>query len=103
MAHLTPEKKVQTAIIDYVEQLKEEGVPVRYFRRCATDPNYQKGLPDLYLVWGPRHIEVEVKAPGGHLSTMQEKWRDRFIKMGTPWMCCDSLDDFKDKTKEYLP
>ena len=53
------------------------------------------GIADLYAVINGKHLEIEVKRPGGELSTMQEKWRDKCRELNISWTCVDNLDEFK--------
>ena len=93
--YTTPEQKVQQSIIKYIKSLKDTGYPVMYQRREAGGASYTVGSSDLFLVWGPYHIEIEVKSPTGKLSTMQEKWRDRMINNGTPCIVVDDVEYLK--------
>lgn len=96
---MTPEKKVQNSIVDFFKELEKDGLPVKCFRREAGGFAYKKGLPDLYACVNGYHVEIEVKRKGGKLSTMQEKWRDKFISMNVRWFCFDNIDDCR---KEIL-
>ena len=97
MARLTPETKVKNAIIAYCNEQYDKGVPLLCFRRDSASINYRRGLPDMYVVYGSNHIEIETKKPeGGELSIDQIKWRDRFLKMGTPYLVARSLQEFRD-------
>ena len=92
---MTPETRVKSTIMDYLLKLKKDGAPIFYDRRQAGSFNYKKGIPDIYVVYYGIHIEVEVKAPGGHLSTMQEKYRDVFKKLGIRWICVENVEELK--------
>lgn len=92
---MTPEKRVQNKIIEYLKQLKDNGKPIFYERRQAGGYSYKKGIPDLYAVYNGVHIEIEVKAPGGSLSVMQEKFRDNCQKINILWICVDSVEQLK--------
>jgi len=94
---LTPEKKVQNSIINFLKKLKDDGKPIFYERRQAGGFSYKKGIPDLYCVYYGYHIEIEVKAENGELSVMQEKFRDMCAKNKIFWICSNSLEDFKIK------
>lgn len=91
---MTPEKRVQNSIINYLKELQARGEHLFFERRQACGGNYKAGIPDLYIVYEHIHIEVEVKAPNGRLSVMQEKYRDICRTNGTPWICACALDDF---------
>jgi hypothetical protein len=96
MAYLTPETKIKNAIIAYCNEQYDKGVPMLCFRRDSASINYRRGLPDMYIIYGAYHIEVETKTPDGELSIDQIKWRDRLTRMGTPYLVARSLQDFKD-------
>lgn len=91
---MTPEKIVQNAIVNFLNKQQKEGKPVFVERRNAGGFSYKKGIPDLYAVINGIHLEIEVKAPGGSLSTMQEKYRDKCKRLNIQWCCHDNLDDF---------
>lgn len=95
---MTPEKKVQTAILKYLKSLQDDGKAIFFERRQAGGFSYKKGVPDLFAVVNGWHIEIEVKKVGGELSPLQEKFRDRCMDWGITWICTDSLD----KLKEYI-
>lgn len=90
---MTPEKRVQNAILKYLSELSKTE-PLFYERRQAGGFSYKKGIPDIYFVYNGRHVEVEVKAPGGHLSPMQEKFKEMCEKKNILWYCVSSLDEF---------
>ena len=92
---MTPEKCVQSAIMAYLASLQKAGEPIFFERRQAGGFSYKEGIPDLYAVYNGIHIEIEVKAPGGHLRTMQEKFRDRCSKIGIEWTCVNNVENFK--------
>ena len=90
------ESKISSKCLKYLDDLKAKGVPLEYFHRSGTGGfSYKKGIPDMYIIIGSIHIECEMKTPAGHLSIMQEKWRDRFIRNGTPYINPRSFDGFK--------
>lgn len=91
---MTPEKKVQNSIIEYCKELYKQGYKVYVERRQAGGFNYKMGIPDLYIVINGQHIEVEVKAPNGHLRPMQEKFRDLCLKLNIHWYCVNNVDEF---------
>ena len=96
---MTPEKRIQNQIINYLKTLSKEGEPVFVERRQAGGFNYKKGIADLYAVYNGIHLEIEVKAPGGHLSPLQEKWRDKCKNLNIKYCCYDNLQDFKNFIK----
>lgn len=92
---MTPEKRVQNSIIKYLTSLEKDGYPIFFERRQAGGYSYKKGIPDLYAVLNGIHIEIEVKKPGGHLSTMQEKFRDMCIVKNICWICAEDVEQVK--------
>ena len=58
---MTPEKRVQNKIVDYLHALEDEGFPIFVERRNAGGFSYKKGIPDLYAVINGQHVEIEVK------------------------------------------
>ena len=99
---MTPEKIIQNAVIDYLKKLQQHGYNVYVERRQAGGFSYKMGIADLYAVINGRHLEIEVKRPGGELSTMQEKWRDKCKMLCIDWICVDNLDIFKHFISNYL-
>lgn len=93
---MTPEKIVQNNIVDYMKKLSELNQPIIYDRRQAGGFNYKKGIPDLWASIDGKHVEIEVKAPGKSLRTMQEKYRDKCKRNNVLWICCDNIEDFKE-------
>ena len=91
-----PEKRIQTSIYNWFKNLEKLGAPVMIERRNAGAFNYKKGVPDLYGIINGYHIEIEVKADDGELSTMQEKFQDRLIKINCAYVCAKSLKDVQD-------
>ena len=90
---MTPEKEIQNAIIAYFNKLKKAGVKLYIERRQAGGFAYKMGLPDLWVFIYGKHIEIEVKRPGGKARATQEKWARRFIEMGAEYICADSVAD----------
>ena len=99
---MTPEKRVQNKILNYLKKLKESRYPIFYERRQAGGFNYKKGIPDIYCVINGKHIEIEVKKEGGQLSTMQEKFRDMCREKNIEWICADNFEEFKLYLSKFL-
>lgn len=93
---MTPEKQIQNDILDYLKHLKQSFEPIFYERRQAGGFSYKKGIPDIYCVYYGIHIEIEVKKPGGQLSTMQEKFRDMCETNNIKWICVDDVSQIKE-------
>lgn len=99
---MTPEKIVQNEIVDFLNhKQKIEHEPVFVERRNAGGFSYKKGIPDLYAIINGIHLEIEVKAPGGSMSTMQEKFRDKCKKLNVYWCCVDNIEEFV--WNHYIP
>lgn len=99
---MTPEKKVQNQIVNYLNELQTNGFPVFVERRNAGGFSYKKGIPDLYASVNGLHIEIEVKRPGGQLSIMQQKYRDKCQRLNMLWICCDNIEDCKSFISKIL-
>ena len=92
---MTPEKRVQNTIVDYLHKWQQCGYPVYVERRNAGGFSYQKGIPDLYAIIDGVHLEIEVKRPGGELTIMQQKFRDRCKQLKIHWCCASCIDDIE--------
>lgn len=90
---MTPEKEVQNQIVTYFKKLNDAGINNYVERRQAGGFAYKMGLPDLFVVIFGKHIEIEVKRPGGKPRATQEKWAKRFNDMGAIYVCADSAID----------
>ena len=98
---MTPEKYVQDDIIKYLKELQKQGYPLFFERRQAGGFSYRRGICDLYAVYNGIHIEIEVKAIGGQLSSEQEKWKNNCEKLNIPYICAYSLEEFKSFLKKF--
>lgn len=97
------ESKLTDLCLSYLETLEKEGVPIiREHRSGSGGFNYKKGIPDVYVIIGPIHIECELKTPSGQLSSMQEKYKYRFIKNGTPYINPRTFEEFKNFIDSFL-
>lgn len=99
---MTPEKRVQNAITKYLTQLEDLNYPILHFRRQAGGYSYKSGLPDIFFVYGGKHVEVEVKAPGGELRPLQIKWQQIFAARGIDYVCVDDIAEFKKFMTRYI-
>lgn len=90
---MTPEKEIQNSIMSYFKKLKASGIDNYVERRQAGGFAYKMGLPDLWVVIFGKHIEIEVKRPGGQPRATQEKWARRFTEMGAIYICADAVSD----------
>lgn len=94
---MTPEDKVKKKITDYCDQHD-----IYWERRQAMAIAYRKGLPDLWMIVGGKHLECEVKAPGGSRSNLQYQKEKLLVSHGAEYICADNLDDFVKKVEELL-
>lgn len=92
---MTPEAKVKSSIVKYLSQLKAQREPIFHDVRQAGSFNYKEGMPDIWLLYYGVHVEVEVKALGGHQRAAQEKWQKIFTDSQVPCFCVDSVDKVK--------
>lgn len=100
---MTPEKRVQNSIMEFLRKLYVAGKPLLYGRRQAGGFSYIVGSADLWACMGGKHLEIEVKAPGKTMRPMQVKWKMRSEAAGALHVCVDSLDDFKSFIHENFP
>ena len=105
MAYTTPETSLAEDCLKYLKDLIDNGAPIYLEHRSGSGGfNYKKGVPDLFVVINGIHIELELKAPNGHLSTMQEKfqWRCK-----SQWHILHfvprTFEEFKEIIERYLP
>ena len=87
---MTPEQRVQTKIIELLKLIPG----LVYERRQAGGFNYRKGAPDIWAVYQGKHIEIEVKAPGGQPSSLQLLKEEQFTKAGALYWRGDNVKDF---------
>ena len=102
MSYTTPEKKVQNKIIEYLKHLRKTNHPIEFERRQAGGFNYDKGKPDIWVVYNGIHIEIEIKSETGKLSINQIKWKQRFEKINCEYLVVDSFDNFLVKFSKFL-
>lgn len=82
------EKRIQNKI---QETLKSLGIYVE--RRQISGVGAKKGKPDLWVVYKGHHVEVEVKEPGGELSTMQIIQIEKFKSQNVPCIVVESVEE----------
>lgn len=96
------EKNIQSSIMNYFKSLKDAGHPVYVEKRQAGGYTYKIGLPDIYAVYNGRHIEIEVKRPGGQRRACQEKWQEIFESINIIYVCADNLDTVKELMNKLI-
>lgn len=59
---------------------------------------WEKGVPDLLVVWKGNILFLELKTPTGkgRLSLEQETWKNRIISAGYEYACWNSLKECED-------
>ena len=93
---MTPEDRVKSAIRKYLDDLKQSsGGQLFWDARQAGGFCYKKGIPDLWCVYKGVHYEIEVKAPGGHRTPLQEKFQTILQKAGCVYIVADCVEDVK--------
>lgn len=88
---MTPEKRIQNKIISFLKTFPS----LKYERRQAGGFNYKSGLPDLWFLYKGKHVEVEVKAPGGYPTMLQLNQEKEFKDAGAYYWRDDNFDSFK--------
>lgn len=88
---MTPEQRVQIKIIKLLKLIPG----LVYERRQAGGFNYRKGDPDIWAVYQGKHIEIEVKAPGGQPSSLQLLKEKNFKNAGALYWRGDNTKDFE--------
>ena len=100
---MTPERSVKNKIVKRIKELQASGEKIYYEPREAGGYTYRKGIPDIWVCYYGKHIEIEIKAPGGEMSTMQFKWKQIFDGLGIPCYCISSVKEFNEILKENQP
>lgn len=96
---MTPEKQVQNKIVAFLKARNNIFVE----RRNAGGLGYHAGVPDVWFVYKARHVEVEVKAPGGAAGSLQLKHEDKLRAAGALYWRGDSFSDFSDWFNKNFP
>ena len=87
---MTPEKEIQNSIMSYFKKLKASGIDNYVERRQAGGFAYKMGLPDLWVVIFGKHIEIEVKRPGGQPRATRRSGRGVSLKWAQ-FTCAQTL------------
>lgn len=104
MSSITPETRVKNKIMKFIEPFDQRHSGDLYqHRRDAIGANYEKGLPDLWILINGTHIEVEIKKPGGKRTPEQERWERRLKAVGAVYWLIDDAEEFKSLLTPYLP
>lgn len=68
---MTPEKKVKTAVVKQLKELKAQGAPVYWFFP-ATGGYGRSGVPDIIICAGGAFYAIECKAGKNNPTKLQE-------------------------------
>ena len=104
MSRKTGEAKLTDKVEAYLDDLQKRGLPLFYEHRSGAGGfAYKKGSPDFFVVINGIHIEVELKAPDGKRSTMQDKFKWRCEnEWHIPYCCPRTLEEFKQYLEQFL-
>lgn len=104
MAYRTPESALADRCVEWMDAKIKEGAPLYYEHRSGSGGfSYKKGVPDLFAVANGHHLEIELKAPGGRLSPMQEKFKWRCeAQWHIPHCVPKTLEEFVEFVSPYL-
>ena len=91
---MASEINLQKRILTYCKQLSNINNLFYYERRIAQGIGYKKGLPDLFIVYNGRHVEIELKDKKGSLSPLQLYYREHFKKANITHAVIRSFDEF---------
>lgn len=97
------EASITSKCIKFLDDLISKGYYIYYEHRSGGSGfAYKKGIPDLFIVINGVHIECEMKTPWGGLSTMQEKWKNKFEQLHIRYMCPTSFEEFKQHIIKFI-
>lgn len=68
---MTPEARITLRIRNYLKKLRAEGEPL-WWLKVHGSPMQRAGVLDLCIVWYGRAVFLEVKAPGGKVTALQQ-------------------------------
>lgn len=111
-----PEDALQIACADYCRAVihpsviwhhsVNEGKRGKAAAGLAKAMGQRAGWPDFVFIWDeddcrPRVGFIELKAPKGRISEVQEEFESQAIEIGADWTLVRSLDDFIAVVKEW--
>lgn len=100
----TPEGALSRQIEAWLKKKAAEGAPLYWEHRSGAGGfAYKKGLPDFFIVANGRHVEAELKAPGGRLTPMQEKWAAKLKAAGCIYCVPRCVADLEGALAPLLP
>lgn len=105
MAYVTLETAIANKLIAWLKEKEKEGAPLTWEHRSGSGGfGYKKGVPDFYVVVDGRHLEIELKAPNGRLSPMQEKFKWRCeTQWNIPYLSPRSAEEAIAFVESFLP
>lgn len=95
---MTPERRIQNAICEYLDlhptrcAYRTNSEAARRFRKTKRPV----GFPDISGDWDGRALYIEVKQPGGVLSSHQHEFGFQAKKRGAIFVVAKSVDDVVD-------
>lgn len=104
MGYQTKESRLASQLEAWLAKKAKEGAPLFWEHRSGGGGfSYKKGAPDFFAVANGTHIEIELKAPDGRLSAMQEKfkWRCEAI-WKIPYCCPRTLEEAIEAIEPFL-
>jgi len=94
MGYQTEETAIARKLVEWLKKKQLEGAPLLWEHRSGSGGySYQKGRPDFWVSANGHHIEMELKAPDGKLSPMQEQFRWRCGGWHVPYCCPRSAEE----------
>jgi len=105
--HGTPEANLQRAVVQALRVVLPRTAIIHHCVNEVTEPGprgakrqailvgmgVHAGFADLLIICDGRVLFLELKAPKGHLRSVQEAFRDAVLSQGFGWALVRSLDD----------
>lgn len=77
-----------------------EGLRSLRAQRDLKRSGYQKGWPDIEIIWRGKALFIELKAARGSLSTAQKMLHRKLVYCGAEVMLCRSVEDCERSLRE---
>jgi hypothetical protein len=87
----TPEQRLTEQVIRHLKKLRQAGYPI-WWVKLHGGPQQRRGLPDLLVIANGRHIFIELKAPGGKLSKLQQHTIAQINAAGGRAVVCRTIE-----------
>lgn len=94
---MAKEQDIQKAICKYLESLGNTIATVY----TAAGIYSRKGVPDIFACLKGRYLQIEVKRPGEKPTKVQEAFMEGINRCGGIAFYATSVQEVKDKLKEY--